>query len=115
MRFNRLCLITVFTLSASLAGAAPPPSPPVAAVVPVTDDYFGAQVADDYRYFEDLKNPQVQAWMKGQAEYARAVLDSLPGRKRLLRYPLCLNPCSRAKTIACARERTPSLSKRFEV
>jgi prolyl oligopeptidase len=83
MGFDRSCLITLLAITASLAGAAPPP-PPVAPVVPVTDDYFGTQVTDNYRYFEDLKNPQVQAWMKGQADYARAVLDSLPGRKGLL-------------------------------
>jgi len=70
-------------LAAPFAGAAPPP-PPVAPVVPVTDDYFGTKVTDNYRYFEDLKDPKVQAWMKGQADYARAVLDSLPGRKALL-------------------------------
>jgi prolyl oligopeptidase len=83
MRFSRCCLSTLLTLAPPLAGAAPTP-PPVAPVVPVTDDYFGAQVTDNYRYFEDLKNPQVQAWMKGQADYSRAVLDSLPGRKSLL-------------------------------
>jgi prolyl oligopeptidase len=77
------CLIMLLSLTASLASAAPPP-PPVAPVVPVTDDYFGTRVTDNYRYFEDLKNPQVQSWMKGQADYARAMLDSLPGRKALL-------------------------------
>ena len=83
MRFNRHCPIALLALAVSLASAAPR-SPPVAPVVPVTDDYFGTQVTDNYRYFEDLKNPQVRAWMKGQADYTRAVLDSLPGRKVLL-------------------------------
>jgi prolyl oligopeptidase len=80
---NRLCLTALLTLTAPLVGAAPP-SPPVAPLVPVTDDYFGTRVTDNYRYFEDLQNPQVQAWMKAQAGYARAVLDSLPGRRALL-------------------------------
>jgi len=83
MRFSRCCLMIFLILAAPFAGAAPPP-PPVAPVVPVTDDYFGTKVTDNYRYFEDLKDPKVQAWMKGQADYARAVLDSLPGRKALL-------------------------------
>jgi prolyl oligopeptidase len=78
----RSCLMGLLAFT-SLAGAAPPP-PPVAPVVPVTDEYFGTKVTDDYRYFEDLKNPQVQAWMKGQTDYTHAVLDSLPGRKALL-------------------------------
>ena len=59
-------------------------SQPVAAVRPVTDTYFGTEVVDNYRYFEDLKNPEVQAWMRAQANYSRAVLDSLPGRTALL-------------------------------
>lgn len=80
MRSSRLCLTALLTLAASLAVAAPAPAP----VVPVTDDYFGTPVTDNYRYFEDLKNPQVVAWMKGQADSARAVLDSIPGRQALL-------------------------------
>lgn len=59
-------------------------SPPVAPVRPVTDDYFGTKVVDNYRYFEDLKNPDVQNWMKAQADYTRQTLDSLPGYPALL-------------------------------
>jgi prolyl oligopeptidase len=83
MNSNRFWMIALLTLCAPHLGAAPPP-PPVAPIVPVTNDYFGSPVTDNYRYFEDLKNPQVQAWMKGQADYARAMLDNLPGRKALL-------------------------------
>jgi prolyl oligopeptidase len=83
MHSNRFCLIALLTITAPYVGAAPPP-PPVAPVLPVTDDYFGTPVTDNYRYFEDLKGQQVQTWMRGQADYARAVLDSLPGRKALL-------------------------------
>ena len=80
---SRSCLPALLALAATLASAAPA-APPVAPVEPVTADYFGTRVTDNYRYFEDLKSPQVQQWMQGQAEYARAVLDSLPGRKALL-------------------------------
>jgi prolyl oligopeptidase len=78
---NRSWLIAMLALTASVAVGVPPP---VAPVMPVTDDYFGTPVTDNYRYFEDQTNPQVQAWMKGQADYARSVLDSLPGRRALL-------------------------------
>ena len=57
--------------------------PPVAPVRAVTDTYFGTAVADPYRYFEDVKNPEVAAWMRGQADYARAALDRIPGRQAL--------------------------------
>lgn len=60
------------------------PRPPVALVRPVTDDYFGTKVVDDYRYMEDLKDADVQKWMKAQADYTRKTMDGLPGRAALL-------------------------------
>lgn len=59
-------------------------APPMAPRRPVTDEFYGTKVTDPYRYFEDLSDPQVQAWIKAQAEYARKTLDSIPGRKKLL-------------------------------
>jgi prolyl oligopeptidase len=59
-------------------------APPVAAVRPVTDEYFGVKVVDRYRYLEDLKNPEVVAWFKEQNDYTRAVLAKIPGRDVLL-------------------------------
>jgi prolyl oligopeptidase len=56
----------------------------VAPIRPVTDDYFGTKVTDPYRYLENLKDPETQAWMKRQNDYARAVLARIPGRKELL-------------------------------
>ena len=66
------------------APKAPPVAPPVAPVRDVVDTYHGTKVHDPYRYFEDFKNPEVQAWVRGQADYARHVLDSIPGRGKLL-------------------------------
>src|SRR5258707_11022931 len=34
---------------------------------------------------EDLKNTEVAAWMKAQADYARKSLDRIPGRAALLK------------------------------
>jgi prolyl oligopeptidase len=61
-----------------------PAAPPVAAVRVVTDEYFGVKVADPYRYMEDLANPEVAAWFKGQNDYTRAVLGQIPGRSALM-------------------------------
>jgi prolyl oligopeptidase len=58
--------------------------PPVAPVRMVTDEYFGVPVPDPYRYMEDLGNPEVAAWFKGQDAYARSVLAKIPGRDALL-------------------------------
>ncbi|MFZ0662963.1 MAG: prolyl oligopeptidase family serine peptidase [Acidobacteriaceae bacterium] len=55
--------------------------PPLAAVRPVSDNYYGQTVVDPYRWLENLKSPDVKSWMRGQADYTRAVFDSMPGRK----------------------------------
>src|SRR6185312_8657992 len=59
-------------------------SPPVAPVRPVTDDYYGTKLTDPYRYMEDLKNPEVEKWFKGQNQYTREILGRIPGRSELL-------------------------------
>jgi prolyl oligopeptidase len=58
--------------------------PPVAPVRMVTDEYFGVKVPDPYRYMEDLANPEVAAWFKGQDTYTRSVLAKIAGRDALL-------------------------------
>jgi prolyl oligopeptidase len=58
---------------------------PVAPVRPATDTYFGTTVTDPYRWMENLKSPEVQAWMKGQNDYTRDYLSHLPGRDDLVK------------------------------
>lgn len=58
---------------------------PVAQVRRVMDDYFGTKIVGPYRYMEDLKDPQVQAWFKAQNAYTRAVLAKIPDRDALLK------------------------------
>ncbi|MGH9810985.1 MAG: hypothetical protein ACRD9W_27700, partial [Terriglobia bacterium] len=80
-RFMLCALATCLT--SSVAGAATPP--PTAPVRPVVDDYFGTKVTDNYRWMENLKDPEMQTWMKAQADYTRATLDALPGYPKLLK------------------------------
>ena len=58
--------------------------PHVAPVKNIVDTHFGVEVHDPYRYMEDMKNPDVTAWMKAQADYTRGVLDRVPQRATLL-------------------------------
>ena len=39
---------------------------------------------DQYRYLENLKNPEVEAWFKAQNDFTRAALSRIPGRQELL-------------------------------
>jgi prolyl oligopeptidase len=62
---------------------ATPAAPPVAAIKPVVDDYFGFKVTDNYRWFENDQDPAFVSWLKGEADYAQAVLATIPGRDEL--------------------------------
>jgi len=85
-----VALVTACAVLASFTafGLEPPPAAPVR---PVIDTYFGTAVVDNYRYMENLGDPQVQAWMKAQGDYTRATLDRLPGRTALLQRIHALN------------------------
>jgi prolyl oligopeptidase len=65
--------------------------PPLAPIKPVTDQYFGTDVVDNYRYLENLQDPEVQTWMRRQADHTRSILDGLPGRTTLLQRIKSLN------------------------
>jgi prolyl oligopeptidase len=89
MRTVSLRVILVLLLAATLAAvddkpsSSARPSPPNTPVHEVTDTYFGTKINDPYRWLEDLKSPEVSAWMKAQNDYTRATLDRIPGRDKL--------------------------------
>lgn len=60
------------------------PAAPVARVEPVTDDYFGEKVTDNYRWMENPKDPDWLPFLKGENDHTRAVLNAIPGRDKLL-------------------------------
>ena len=75
-------------LSASLprvfaAVATATDGPPVARVDPVTEQFFGETIVDPYRWMENSRDADWESFMRGQNTYARAVLDAIPGRRRL--------------------------------
>ena len=51
----------------------------------ISDDYFGTQIIDPYRWLEDTSNPEVVSWMKQQNDYTRHTLADIPGRDQLLK------------------------------
>ncbi len=79
-----------------LPSAASPTSPPEVAAQPpqgkqrmaypatrseaIVDTLHGVQVADPFRWLEDEKSPEVQAWMKAQDTLTRDWLAKVPGR-----------------------------------
>ena len=76
-------LLTAFCTPGAIAQTAPT-GPPVAAVRPITNTYFGTTLTDPYQWMEHLEDPEVKTWFKGQSDYSRAYLDKIPGRATLL-------------------------------
>ncbi|MEO7392321.1 MAG: prolyl oligopeptidase family serine peptidase [Ramlibacter sp.] len=70
-------------LLAGLAACSALAAPPVAPVRDVAETMHGVTVHDPYRYFENVKDPEVQGWLRGQGEHAREALDRIEGREQL--------------------------------
>jgi len=66
-------------LHAGASSTSTPPAPPTRRD-DVVDDYHGVKVPDPYRWLEDQNSPETRAWIKTEDDYARAILDALPGR-----------------------------------
>jgi len=72
-------LLLAFGLSAIIPSHAPAKYPPTEKK-PVTDEYHGIKVVDDYRWLEEAGSPPVKASTQAQNAYSRAYLDALPDR-----------------------------------
>jgi prolyl oligopeptidase len=77
-RIATLALAVCFLASGPLP---PQPSPPPPGND--SDTYFGVNVPDPYRAFENPKNPELLEYFKAQNAYTRSILDVLPGRPSL--------------------------------
>jgi len=73
-----LALLLSFT-STALAQQPFPPS----AKHPVTNDYHGVTVVDDYQWLEDVNDPAVKQWVATQNQFSRPWLEKLPARAEL--------------------------------
>ena len=49
----------------------------------VEDDYFGEKVADPYRWLEDDRSPETEAWVKAQSQFTTNYLNAIPYRKTI--------------------------------
>lgn len=54
---------------------------PATAKIPVTDNYFGTEVVDNYRWLEDDRAPETMQWVIKQNELTFSYLDKIPFRK----------------------------------
>ncbi|MCZ2084893.1 MULTISPECIES: prolyl oligopeptidase family serine peptidase [unclassified Kaistella] len=56
------------------------PATPVKAVI---DNYNGVKITDNYRWLEDMKNPEVTNWFKNQADFSKNYIEKISGRDQL--------------------------------
>jgi prolyl oligopeptidase len=77
-----LTLITLGFISEAFSQNDLPPFPETKKT-PVTDDYWGTKITDNYRWLENMDNSEVQIWFKSQGEYFDNIINRIPGRDLL--------------------------------
>jgi prolyl oligopeptidase len=81
----RYCSLALFLASATFCIAADDlPALPQTPKKPVTDEYQGVQVVDDYRWLEPSADADVRKWSDQENTRARAYLDRLADRAALV-------------------------------
>lgn len=100
-------MIRVLLFSAAVAATAlsalaqTPPAPPARAA---NETFFGTEVRDPYRWLEDVKSPEVTAWMKSQSDYTTSLLARIPGRQSMFDSILKYEGAIPSRVVQVARE-----------
>src|SRR5258705_2162159 len=78
IRFSLVIAAAIWIVALlNLSGAEPLPQTPKK---PVTDEYQGVKVEDNYQWLEQDDDPTVKAWSDAQSRQTREYLDKLPDR-----------------------------------
>ena len=81
MRISLRLFVAILLLTAAALAQGPSiPKPPDAPKRPVTDEYQGVKVTDDYRWLENWDDPTTKQWSAAQNARTREYLDHLPAR-----------------------------------
>jgi prolyl oligopeptidase len=83
----RLGLLTALSLAsfATIAQSPAVSAPPVTQKHPVTDEYHGVKVVDDYRWLEDGKSPETQQWLAAENAYSLHYFEHAPSWNLILK------------------------------
>lgn len=77
---SKLITLYLFAFSMYLTAQFNYPTTPVNAV---TDNYNGVKITDNYRWLEDMKNPDVTNWFKSQADFSKKYIEKISGRDQM--------------------------------
>lgn len=75
-----ICMSAAFQLITAQQFSYPPTKK-----VGVTDEIWGQKIQDDYRWMEDVKNPEMVSWLKSQADFTNSQLSKIPGQDQLIK------------------------------
>ena len=78
---------------------------PPTRTVDASDTYFGKTYKDPYRWLENTKEKDVEAWFKSQAELTDALIAKIPGRDALAREWMVLDKINPATYSSITYER----------
>jgi prolyl oligopeptidase len=84
-------ILTSVGAVALLTQAASPWTYPPTRTVEASDTYFGRTYKDPYRWLEDRKDKDVEAWFKAQADLTDGLLAKIPARDALAREWMALD------------------------
>lgn len=82
--FPRIVAFTMLLFPGVAPAPAKAQTPTATEPDPVVSEHFGTPVSDPHRQLENLDDPQVQAWLRQQADAASETFATIPGRARLL-------------------------------
>ena len=80
MKNIKLSILFLFTFTSAFSQWKYPASKKVE----VIDTYFGVDYKDNYRWLEDMKNPEVESWFKQQADFSNSTMSNISGRDELI-------------------------------
>jgi prolyl oligopeptidase len=81
MRIALRALVAILLLTVAAQAEGPSvPKPPDTPKRPVTDEYQGVKVTDDYRWLENWDDPATKHWSAAENARTREYLDHLPAR-----------------------------------
>ena len=77
-------IFCVIILLVSLSAGSQSYHYPTTKIVAASDTYFGTTYKDPYRWLENLNTPEVDDWLKQQANYTNSILSNISGRDALV-------------------------------
>ncbi len=77
---NIISILFLITLTININAQYSVSSYPATKRTPTVDDYYGTKITDNYRWLENMQDPDVQQWFKNQGDYSQNIIDKIPGR-----------------------------------